>query len=83
MVEASNVLIVGGGFAGCLMALACAEEGLSVTIIERRSYPGREVTAKLRPWIKREGFDQIKPELKALLLPSDEKREINCRYCCR
>ncbi|MFC1714203.1 FAD-dependent oxidoreductase [Candidatus Poribacteria bacterium] len=77
MVEASDVLIVGGGFAGCLTALACAEEGLSVTIIERRGYPGREVTAKLRQWVKREGFDQMRPELKALLLPPGEKREID------
>lgn len=41
--KSSDVLIVGGGIIGCGIALALAEEKLSVTIIERGE-PGREAS---------------------------------------
>ena len=68
----NSVLVIGGGFAGCFTALACAERGLQVALIERRSYLGREVTAKLRPWIKRNGFEQMKPKFADILFPPGE-----------
>jgi ribulose 1,5-bisphosphate synthetase/thiazole synthase len=47
----SDVVVVGGSFAGVAAALAFAQVGLRVMLVEPRTYLGREVTAKLRPWI--------------------------------
>ena len=39
----SDVLVVGGGGAGCMAALTAAEQGASVTILERNGKIGRNV----------------------------------------
>ena len=72
-----DTIVIGGGFAGCLTALACAEKGQRVVLVERRPYLGREVTAKLRPWMNREGLDEISSSLRSLLLPEGEAREVD------
>ncbi|MDX9980885.1 MAG: FAD-dependent oxidoreductase [Lentisphaeria bacterium] len=45
MRDAMDVLVVGGGLAGCLAAVRAAEQGRSVVVIEKRAYLGREISA--------------------------------------
>lgn len=45
-----DVLVIGGSFGGAAAALAAAENGQRVILVEPRTYLGREVTACLRPW---------------------------------
>jgi hypothetical protein len=40
-----DLLIVGGGLGGCLAAVEAVERGLSVVIVEKRVYLGREISA--------------------------------------
>jgi len=51
----SDVVVVGGGFAGVCAALQLARAGRKVVIVEPRTYLGREATATLRPWISSNG----------------------------
>lgn len=39
----SDVIVIGGGAAGCMAALAAAEKGASVTLLERNSKLGRKL----------------------------------------
>jgi len=51
MAETYDVLIVGGGVAGCSAALAAVREGASVLLIEAHSYLGGNATrAMVGPW---------------------------------
>lgn len=44
-----DVVVVGGSLAGIAAALTLAAGGLSVAVIEPRTYLGREITSTLRP----------------------------------
>lgn len=51
MTERTDVLVVGGGLAGCAAALAAAREDVSVHLIERGGYLGGNATrAMVGPW---------------------------------
>ncbi|MCC2683409.1 MAG: FAD-dependent oxidoreductase, partial [Paenibacillaceae bacterium] len=52
-----DVVVVGGGMAGCFAALHAARQGAEVLVVEPRTFLGREVTATLRPWIGRTGME--------------------------
>lgn len=43
--EVSDIVIIGGGIIGCSIGYELAREGLSVTILERNSQPGREASS--------------------------------------
>ena len=63
-----DVVVAGGSFAGVAAALAFARDGRKVTLVEPRTYLGREITATLRPWIavdESAGVDGL-PELIAV-----------------
>lgn len=45
MGDAMDVLVVGGGLAGCLAAVRAAQAGRSVVVVEKRAYLGREISA--------------------------------------
>ena len=45
IVDAAEVLVAGGGTAGCLAALAAARQGASVLLVERYGYLGGMMTA--------------------------------------
>ncbi len=47
----SEIVVVGGGFAGAAAALTFARAGRRVVLVEPRTYLGREITATLRPWV--------------------------------
>ena len=44
-VRSLDLLVVGGGLSGCMAALEAAGRGLTVAIVEKRAYLGREITA--------------------------------------
>ncbi|MFD1676633.1 FAD-dependent oxidoreductase [Alicyclobacillus fodiniaquatilis] len=47
----TEVLVVGGGFAGVAAAIAAAKAGRQVCLVESRAYLGWELFATLRPWL--------------------------------
>ena len=47
----TDVIVLGGSFAGVAAALEFARSGRSVVLVEPRTYLGREVSATLRPWL--------------------------------
>jgi flavin-dependent dehydrogenase len=51
----ADVVVVGGSLAGIAAALALVRRGRSVIVVEPRTYPGREITATLRPWLRLSG----------------------------
>lgn len=52
-----DLLVVEGSFAGIAAALAAAEAGQSVVLVEPRTYLGREATACLRPFAAMPGSE--------------------------
>ncbi len=46
-----DVIIAGGSFTGIAAALVLSQAGKQVTLVEPRTYLGREITATLRPWL--------------------------------
>src|SRR5690606_12218491 len=66
----------GAGFAGYFAAIHAARKGLKVLIVEKRSSPGYDLSAKSRLWIGAEGFEKLPDELMDLLLPAQEINEI-------
>lgn len=52
VLAASDVVVVGGSLAGIAAALAFVNSGRKVSLVEPRTYLGREITATLRPWVK-------------------------------
>jgi len=71
-----DVVINGAGFAGYFAAIHAARKGLKVLIVEKRSSPGYDLSAKSRLWIGAEGFEKLPDELMDLLLPVQEINEI-------
>ena len=51
VLHACDAVVAGGSFGGVAAAVQLARRGLSVTLIEPRTYLGREMTATLRPWL--------------------------------
>jgi ribulose 1,5-bisphosphate synthetase/thiazole synthase len=47
----SDLVVAGGSFGGVAAALAAAEAGIQVVLVEPRTYLGREMTACLRPFM--------------------------------
>lgn len=56
-----DLVVVGGSLGGMETALALARAGRRVTLVEARTYLGREITATLRPWIPAPVGDGIFP----------------------
>lgn len=57
-----DVLVLDCGFTGMAAALRLSAAGHAVTIVEPRTYPGRELTAKGRPFLKPGEYDGNPPE---------------------
>ena len=75
-----DVVVIGGTLSGCFAALHAAEKGLKVLLIERRTFLATEITAPMRPWLMRVGFDALGPKLKDLLLPDQEQDEVGVPF---
>src|SRR5690606_37093154 len=71
-----DLVINGAGLAGYFAANFAASKGLKVLIVEKRSSPGYEITAKRKLWIGSEGLDKWDNELSNLFFPEGERKEI-------
>lgn len=75
-IDQYDIVINGAGLSGYFAAIEAAKQGKSVLLVEKRTSPGYEITAKQKLWIGTEGFDLLSKELKRLLLPEGEKDEV-------
>ena len=80
MGEAYDLIVIGGSLSGCFAALHAARKGLKVLLIERRTFLATEITATMRPWLKRDGLSELPQELKDLLLPAEEQDEVGVPF---
>ncbi len=48
VIDRADIVVAGGGIAGCAAALTAADRGLEVVLIEDRAYLGYELTAPMR-----------------------------------
>src|SRR5690554_2934400 len=71
-----DLVINGAGLAGYFAAVNAAKKGLKVLIIEKRSSPGFEITAKRKLWIGSDGLKEWDEELVNLFFPEGELKEI-------
>lgn len=70
------MVIEGGTFAGLSSALAAAQQGLKVVLVESRTYLGWEMTACLRPWMHKEEIESrpiLPAVIRAILTPHCSK----------
>ena len=74
---ATDIILVGGGLIGCLTAVAAAQQGKKVVLVESRSYLGRELTATLRPWVLRSAVEAIPAQLAPVFFPDGEAEAID------
>ncbi len=51
-----DVFVLGAGFTGLAAAVRLAGDGHAVAVVEPRTYPGREMTAKGKPYVTEPGF---------------------------
>jgi hypothetical protein len=56
ILRSCDVVVFGGSLAGIAAALSLSKAGHSVIVVEPRTYLGREITAKLRPWVSFSNF---------------------------
>jgi ribulose 1,5-bisphosphate synthetase/thiazole synthase len=80
VLHTSQVVIVGGSFAGVAAALALADAGQSVTVVEPRTYLGRELTATGRP---RVATADALPNLIQACIKASEAEPVNGEYPLR
>ncbi|WP_020619624.1 FAD-dependent oxidoreductase [Paenibacillus daejeonensis] len=58
-----DIVVLGGGLAGCAMARQAAELGLRAAIVERRGTLGHEIVATDRTWLRNGSSDATIPVL--------------------
>ena len=78
--DAYDLVVIGGTLFGCFAARHAARRGLRVLLIERRTFLGTEITATLRPWLQRQGFESFDNALRELLLPKGEQSEVGVPF---
>lgn len=76
-----DVVVAGGSYAGCSLALELARQGRKVVIVESHTYLGWESAALLRPWMAVEALDKkapalFQPWIKEASKPSDRPEEL-------
>ncbi|MCU6793776.1 FAD-dependent oxidoreductase [Paenibacillus sp. WQ 127069] len=58
----TDLVVIGGGFAGCLAAIRAVDAGLRVVLAEKREYPGREFAAFNHTFVDLEGEERFHRE---------------------
>lgn len=58
-----DVVVAGASLSGCAAALTLLKSGQRVTVVEPRTYPGRELAATLRPWLPADAVANPSPVL--------------------
>jgi|GEM_PF-668161 len=74
--ERYDLVINGAGLFGYFSAIEAAKQGKRVLIVDKRTSPGYEITAKKNLWLDETGLDRFGPELERLFFPEGEKGEI-------
>ncbi len=72
-----DIIINGAGLSGYFAALTAAKQGKKILIVDKRTSPGFEITAKKKLWLKADGLDLFTPEMTQLFFPTDEKPEVH------
>ncbi|MDF2922383.1 MAG: hypothetical protein K0R57_1297 [Paenibacillaceae bacterium] len=54
-----DLAVIGAGIKGCLTALRAAQSGLNVVLVEKRQFPGQEITAGGHTFIRTEGEERF------------------------
>ncbi len=75
--DAYDMVINGAGLSGYFAAIYAAQQGKRVLVVDKRTSPGYEITAKRKLWLNSDGLDRFTPELKQLFFPENEKVEIH------
>lgn len=57
-----DLVVVGGGLAGCMAAIQAARRGLNVVMAEKREYPGREIAAYNHTFVDPAGEERLNLE---------------------
>ncbi|MBS3772339.1 MAG: FAD-dependent oxidoreductase, partial [Bacteroidales bacterium] len=76
-IEEYDIVINGAGLSGYFAAIHAAKQGKNVLVVDKRTSPGYEITAKRKLWLNKKGIDQFDSELTQLFFPKDEKQEIH------
>jgi ribulose 1,5-bisphosphate synthetase/thiazole synthase len=71
-----DVVINGAGMAGYFAALAAAEKGQKVLIVDKRTSPGFDLAAKKKLWLHKDGIAKLSAEQQQLFFPEGEREEI-------
>ncbi|MFW5944984.1 MAG: FAD-dependent oxidoreductase [Bacteroidota bacterium] len=72
-----DIVINGAGLSGYFAAIHAAKQGKNVLVVDKRTSPGYEITAKRKLWLNKKGIDQFDSELTQLFFPKDEKQEMH------
>lgn len=71
-----DLVVNGAGLSGYFAAIAAAQKGYRVLIVDKRTSPGYDIAAKRKLWIGNQGFEGFDRELTTLFFPEQEKPEI-------
>jgi hypothetical protein len=78
--DAYDLVVIGGTLLGCFAARRAARQGKRVLLVERRTFLGTDITATLRPWLHRKGWENFNTDMKELFLPVAEKPEVGVPF---
>ena len=74
--RSSDLIVAGATLGGCLTAMAAAQRGARVIIVEPTPFLGVDITAVLRPWVMgRPDDDAAALSLRDLIMPAEEAVE--------
>ncbi len=71
-----DLVINGAGLSGYFAAIEATKKGMNVLIVDKRPFPGFEITAKRKLWLGVDGLDQFDTDMTNLFFPEQEKHEI-------
>lgn len=75
-----DVIVIGGGTAGCSCAYNCAKLGLKTLLLEKESYLGGTMTGGLVVPVMKSGENQINTDFYKLLINEMAKRKAQITY---
>lgn len=71
-----DLIINGAGLSGCFAAIEASRQGMKVLVIDKRTSPGYDITAKRKLWLNTAGYEKWPDNLVQLFFPEGEKKEI-------
>ena len=71
-----DLIVHGAGLQGFFVALEAKKRGKNVLVVDRHAFPGFDIAAKKRLWIKEAGYDRMDDATKSIFFPKGEDVEI-------